>query len=155
MIHELCHFIAREVFENNCLPYKRQDEESKKKFSKICQDMEKRKENLHDIFKRIFNSTSYGEKNYHSELIVRVAQLIVQDKNGLKYLQKNEPKLLAYYQDVFLESVKVHIAELSEKALRGWSPGFFAKQQSRGKFHLQTTDEDILCDSSLYTPRGG
>jgi len=122
LIHELTHYIAKEVYENDYLPYKVDDDTNKAKFSRISQDMERRRATLLPVFKNVFSL--YPVSQYHIELIVRVAEFIVENEAGVETLKREEPQLFDYYQNVFLPDVKQHAEKLHKRALHGWSPNF-------------------------------
>lgn len=128
LVHELCHFVADEVFNNDANPYGNDDEVNRTEFFNICNDMRNRRGELARVFREVFEY--YGENDYHSEIIVRVAQFLVENPNdGLATLQRDEPALLGYYQNVFLPKVKEHIIKLEKSAFGNWSPQTFMQIQ--------------------------
>lgn len=113
-IHELTHFLTREVFDNDCKPYFRNNPEMKKKFKKIADDLEKNQDILPDILQSAF-SKSYKEKNQiHDELIVRIPQLLVENPNmDLNTYENGIIKpLFEFYKNEFLGAVNNHIKKL-------------------------------------------
>lgn len=121
VIHEICHFAIEEMKFNIDKP----------KLRKILNVM-KRKEDLDPLFKAIFG---YSADAQPEELIVRTAQFITLNRNGLEILEKNEPELLTYFRDIFIESTIKHVEYLQRKAFRGWSPQVF-KPSNNENFSL-------------------
>lgn len=81
--HEFCHFTLNFVFENNCKPYKENDEEAKTKFTSIVEDYSKRK-----ITEEIVQLAFQKDSKIHSELIVRIPHLMVLFKGYEEKIQQ-------------------------------------------------------------------
>lgn len=128
IVHEIGHYIAQEVFKNETRPYEKWDIINRDKFTAIVNKV-KSLNNLPPIFKDIFNPKCYpSPDSYPSELIVRVAQFIVIEKDALLWLRTNIPELLSYYNDIFLAQVKEHEKLLCSKAVGiGWSTSLFKR----------------------------
>lgn len=138
-IHELTHFIALEVFDNSCNPYRQDDQQNIQNFTQIADDLEQKQLSLDPILRGAFIDSYKDNKQVHCELIVRVAQVMVAYTNGLLRLQQQAPALLNYYNQVFLEGVKKHIENLETRALSGWPRNCFVPQ---GRiFHFEKTLE--------------
>lgn len=112
LIHEITHFVANEVFDNNCNPYRKDDKDNRERFNKICQDIFARKDKLHERLQAVF---TYPPELWHIELIVRIPQIIAMSKGSYDIVNKECPDLLAYYREVFLPACKDHIWILRQK----------------------------------------
>ncbi len=129
-IHELTHFIANEVFKNDCYPYAKNDAVKRDVFLDIQRELISRRALLDPILADVFSSPYYQKNNQiDMELIVRIPQLLVSYPDGLERLQKQAPRLLDYYQNVFLEAVKKHITLLEGRALGGWPLELFRRNR--------------------------
>lgn len=127
LVHELCHFIAHEIYDNHCLPYRSDDLVRKANFTAISDELENKKSKLNHILERAFLPNYKAKQQEHAELIVRVAQIIVTYPKGLELLQDQAPRLLHYYINDFLPDIKNHIKKLEAKAFGHWSPQLFAR----------------------------
>jgi hypothetical protein len=129
LVHEITHFVAHEVFNNDAKPYKKDDQEAINIFSRICDRIEaevkKDKKSFHE---RIYSVFSYDKRNWHSELIVRVPQLIAM---GLfKEIEQFCPDLLQYYSEYFLKACQMHLLKLHHR--NGvFLPLIYQKQQEK------------------------
>lgn len=131
MIHELTHFLANEVFGNQALPYEANDVTNLAEFRAITNDLFERRNDLDPILQAVFTSPAYNtgnaEVSHHQELIVRVAQMIVTYEgtwlggDGLHRLRNQVPRLLSYYENIFLPAIRRHIEKCKSVALAGWS----------------------------------
>jgi hypothetical protein len=119
-IHELIHFLAKEVLKNECKPYAHNDLNNKNRFTKIANNL-RWKESLDPILSGAFSEFYEGVGQVDDELIVRVGQMIVQyPDDGRQRMQSQAKELWDYYNDVFLKFVIEHVAELQDRALSGW-----------------------------------
>jgi TPR repeat protein len=125
LIHELCHFIAQEVYGNHCFPYKEKDFVHKIEFTNITDQLKQQEAILDPILQGAFHPVYVKNEQIHCELIVRVPQLIVSKAEGLAILQEQAPFLLEYYTSTFLVDVQSHINHLQSKAFGHWSPQLF------------------------------
>ena len=123
LVHELTHFITHELFKNTCKPYHEHSKEEQD-FTAIVLDLHARKARLDSIMQHVFDS-SYQKTQWHSEVIVRVPQILVSYPDGLRRLERRMPALLAYYKNVFLVAVRERIQALEERALSGWDKALF------------------------------
>ena len=80
LIHELIHFIAKEVYKNNCHPYVMDDNVNKNRFSEIIRILELKKDTLDRVLRGAF---SYPRDLIQDELLVRVGQTIVTYPDGV------------------------------------------------------------------------
>lgn len=141
MIHEICHFIAKEVF-NHCLPYRNNDVINRERFTKIAEEMLRNKDRLLPIFQVFHN---YPPEAWHGELIVRIPQYLAVDEELKEHMVNDrlgklesgpEGLLLQYYREVFLPEVLAHTERLRQNAVGiGWSPKLFDQNVVRG-YHL-------------------
>lgn len=159
LAHELTHFVATEVFNNNSYPYEENDDKSKKTFVEIANDLESKASSLNPILSGAFSAAYKKRNRVHAELIVRVAQLIVTYPDGLLQIQQQAPHLLGFYINVFLEAVKKHVLKLENRTLSGWSRSSFLNSkrvflfeeihslQDTGKLDLKHTDHSCATQS--------
>ncbi len=132
IFHELCHFIATEVFANGYRPYAENDLENKNRFGLIVEAMRHRRASLPDILSGAFADYYQQNDQVHGEIIVRCAQYIVMnfDRPEFRSLREIEPELYQYYNEVFLEKVKSHTQRLEQIAFDQWQPSFFRAHQA-------------------------
>jgi len=82
LIHEICHYVMKLVYENNDNPFYEGDEDSKKMFMSIFREIKKMlaEESVDDECGGIILSVfeCYQEKDQPQELIVRPAQILAQ-----------------------------------------------------------------------------
>jgi hypothetical protein len=135
MIHELTHFIACEIYGNECDPYSPNDDSTKETFKIITADLQQRQNSLDSIISSVF--VGYEEKYYHSEFIVRVPQMIVEYLDGLERIRRQAPALFNHYSNVFLPAVIKHIEKLEKRALSNWPIEMFPMSQSSYSLHRQ------------------
>lgn len=137
MIHELTHFIAYELYQNECKPYGKDDIFNRDRFNDITNDLRQRQNILDPILQRAFGQNYEQHNQFAAELIVRVPQMLVlyqhEIPNGLDRLQAQAPELLNYYRNVFLTAVTTHTIQLEQRALRGWPKELF--YQTRTTLH--------------------
>jgi hypothetical protein len=128
IIHEICHFVALEVF-RNYEPYNTTVE--KDKFQAIADELSKSKNELPEILQTPFNSECYGPANIHNELIVRVPQIILSrhmnGEDGIAELKArpDTKQLYDYYEQTFLPAVANHVEKLTTRAFHHWNPEVF------------------------------
>jgi len=142
VVHELAHFIAKEIFGNECVPYSANDTINCMRFNGISDSLKVRallpNPRLDPVILDVFTHPIYNQPSYspewqriihHRELIVRISELIARDPGQagatIDRLRGDVPELLSYYEDVFLPAVNAHINELIEKALGGWPREWF------------------------------
>lgn len=113
LIHEITHFIANEVFANAANPYFSHDTVSKDRLDRIVNELNSRKNNLDPLLKSVFDN--YEQVDWHSEIIVRIPQLIAGKINGYQIIRDQCPALFAYYNEVFLPHCRQHLNQLREK----------------------------------------
>lgn len=128
LIHELTHFLAYEIFKNKGNPYLDSDVKNKNLFTEIAAELQQHQDGLDPILRQVF--LLYSADQHHAELIVRVPQMIVEyasveGNNGLRRLENQAPRLLAYYNNVFIREVESHINKLEQRALRNWPKELF------------------------------
>lgn len=146
MIHELCHFLAEEVFGNDAKPYSADSRRYKDKFTVIAAALEKRKSELDPILQGAFDAFYKKQDQVHAELIVRVPQCIAAYPDGLDRLKQQAPQLLDYYQYIFLSAIVKHTEVLAEKAMgEGLSPALFRAplDATQGSYRLSRRDEEM------------
>lgn len=144
MIHELCHFLADELFGNDAKPYSADSRRYKDKFTVIAAALEKRKSELDPILQGAFGACYKKQGQVHAELIVRVPQCIAAYPDGLDRLEQQAPQLLDYYQRIFLSAIVKHTEVLAEKAMgEGLSPALFRAplDATQGSYRLSRRDE--------------
>lgn len=131
MIHELTHFIAYEVFKNDCKPFSNQSPEQAT-LEAIKNDLRSRKVSLDPILALAFNKDYEVAQQSDAELIVRVPQMLAEYGVivGLQKLQQQAPNLLNYYKNTFLSAVKAHCDKLEKRALRAWPKDLFMKSRT-------------------------
>jgi len=109
LIHEICHYVCYTIFNNNCLPYRKDD--NIREYEEIIKDY-KSLTNHHEIVGRVF-SKKYNETMWHAELIVRVVQMIVTykvlDPNNLKRLEKKYEGLFSYFNNRIIPQIEKYI----------------------------------------------
>lgn len=131
IIHELTHLLADEVFKNYCDPYMEDNISEKNVFQSIVNDIQGRKDSLPDSLSLIKVVFDYNDIFWHSELIVRVPQIIVSNPEyGLSLLTTHVPELLKFYQNSFLPKIVAHTVKLRNRAMSYWSEELFPEQQA-------------------------
>lgn len=121
-IHELTHFVADEVFDNEFKPYAKDDPEHLKSFSQIAKELKDKQGSLDPILQNAFSPHYVNSRQVHAELIVRVPQIILTYPDGLAKITSHAPALYEYYVNFFLKKVEKHVKSLSARALSGWPP---------------------------------
>ena len=130
IIHELTHFLANEIYENQCRPYFDSDLSAVEMLDQALEeivDKHNNGEKINDILLAVF---SYQPASFHGELIVRVPQILVEYPDGLAQLTAQAPLLLNYYMNKFLPSVKNHSKTLEKCALGNWPKELFENRSS-------------------------
>ncbi len=114
LAHELTHFVAEEVYKNNCRPYCAYDKVNKERFTAICDELISRKHTLHWALSSAFLENYLRNDQCHSELIVKIPQILAAygTENGLKILNEQAPRLLQYYREIFQPDCLRHINSL-------------------------------------------
>jgi len=140
-IHELTHFIAKEVFKNNCRPYASNDLINTQTFTKITDNLRAKKNNLDPILQAAFSGHYEQNDKVQNELIVRVGQMIVMYPTDWAHrLESQAPELWNYYKDVFLDAVIKHTTKLQDRALGGWPLEHMVNADASDvPFHLEST----------------
>ena len=126
-MYELTHFIACEVFRNNCNPYSLDDKVNRDKFSELIKELSNIKDNINWIIARAFHE-NYKSCEWGRELIVCVPQVIAYYKRGAASEILSESKyksLLNYYKEVFLPAVVQHAENVERRALKNWEKEWF------------------------------
>ena len=114
IIHELTHFIAREVFDNDCLPYPKGNLKGLASiFNAIEKELSKNKQRLPNILKGAYSSWYVENQQVHHELIVRIPQMLV-EMPSYNLNQGITKPLFEYFTNHFLEAVKLHILKLEK-----------------------------------------
>jgi len=126
LFHELTHFVAYEVFKNDCKPYGAEENTLGNPFDDIFRGLETRRLMLDPVLSHVFD---YQPQNHHAEMIVRVPQMLAQYPDGLDRLRQQAPDLLYYYNSTFLPAVRNHIDKLEKRALSGWPMELFAEKR--------------------------
>ncbi|KAL7015365.1 hypothetical protein ACKWTF_016414 [Chironomus riparius] len=116
LIHEICHYVMRLVYENNEEPYYKNDKISKKKFDQIVSMYDKfRSPDTNDILDDkcggIISTvyTLYPQINYTAELVVRPAQIFAKYDDNDKHtnvLQAEYKPLFDYVTENVLPELK-------------------------------------------------
>lgn len=118
LIHELTHFVANEVYKNNCKPYSVDNHAAQQLFENITNDIGRRiiGAAVHEKFRQL---VTYERLYWPRELIVRAAQIITEQgqQQGVMTLQQQAPELLNYFQNNFLQDCRKHIEKLKLKNL--------------------------------------
>jgi TPR repeat protein len=113
LIHEITHFVAKEVFDNGCKPYFKDHKIAIARFTKITNTLheavKKNKKNIHERIYSVFQS--YKPDSWHAELIVRIPQLKVMGLED-EIAKPVYRELLEYYRDYFLKACDRHIFNL-------------------------------------------
>jgi hypothetical protein len=121
LIHELTHFVADEVFKNDCDPYKREDSKSKRDFKHICHLLRRKKNDVHPVISSVFS------KRYCITLVSDFGQnhisRMFNDDNDIIINNTNNAYMLYYHADkdgkkkIFKCAIKNHklIALLNNK----------------------------------------
>lgn len=127
LLHELTHFLSFEVFKNNCDPYHHDDITNRNCFEQITQNTRNNLANFPqelDSIRHVFSC--YAENCWHTELIVRIPQIIAEyPNNGLALLGTHVPDLLAYYRNEFLPPLEKHTKKIRARALSNWDEKLF------------------------------
>lgn len=140
IIHELCHFLMLEVYDNHCKPYyakghPRFNQENINRYSGILSGIKRvyddvnRRESLPGVYRTLFdkdenNIPYYTPEKFASELIVRMPQLIVQGKKRKIDRIPELKELYDYYRDITLVDIKAHTEKFKRKQLvHGFSQG--------------------------------
>lgn len=118
-IHELTHFIANEVFDNECKPYRKNDS-NLAKFSALSTQLEAKKSSLDPLLQEAFLAEYQAPNKVHQELIVRVPQIILTYEDGLQKVSTQAHELYSYYITIFLPAVIAHVKGLEARAMSGW-----------------------------------
>lgn len=134
IIHELVHFLANELYKNSCKPYFDFVIDAEATCVKIMNHLSINRNILDPILATIFNYESY---HHHSELIVRVAQMIVcyarpstnGGIDGITRLEQQVSPLLAFYRDEFISHIKGHTEKLIHQAMGCWPLELFEEKK--------------------------
>lgn len=154
IIHELTHFMAQDIFKNSCNPYHEDDSKNKTQFDEIANELKEKYQSLDPILAAIFMyvvhedrsvKPNYKASEYNRELIVRVPQMLVkyrdQSPNGFERLEREAPRLLGYYNNVFLKAAKNHIEKIENRALQDWPKELFMRNRTK-YYSLQTEPQN-------------
>lgn len=137
IIHELTHFLAQEIFKNECKPYFAKHRKIEKAFLNIINDVRnqhfskrlpKELATLAEVF------SFYPERFWPAEFIARVPEIIVEHGEfGKQKLVEMFPALYDFYHDHFLVQVQEHTARLKARALSDWNEALFCHSESSVK----------------------
>lgn len=121
LAHEITHYAMILAYNNSAKPFKNNNDEKKKQFEKIAEEIKQTYEtnkNIHTIISSIFDC--YPQSAWIAELIVRVPQLLAQYKNEPETLQDIRKgygaSLFMFYEDLF-EDLKANYSVLRPKHL--------------------------------------
>lgn len=150
LIHEMCHYSMRLLYNNNCKPYKKDDVLKEQEFNTILNQCEAKKD-TENVINDVFDC--YPEEKQHAELIVRVPHLLAlyNDDTG-KFLEVSEEfeDLFDFYErntlmdlksEYPLMEAKQEIEELNELC------GILAKIKA-SKVSTQTDSTKLDVDAS-------
>lgn len=103
--HEMAHMAIQLIYENECNPYHKTDKAKKSTFEKINKQIKekvtKQKDGPFSILSDVY--FNYQECDHHSELIVRVPQILAQNKFGRQWLKEEAYDLLCYYNELITD----------------------------------------------------
>lgn len=124
-IHELTHFVAHEVYKNNCEPFCEGDVIRFDKIAKAVKIF-----GGHPILAGAFSDFYNRHDKNRIELIARLPQLMatIGHMKWPDYLSTAGSEIRSlnqYYQEHFLSTVKKHAENLELRALGGWPIEFF------------------------------
>lgn len=103
LIHEITHYALQTLFENNCKPYDANDNVTRIKFKKIVEEYKLWPESDHNSIVRKVFYTRYKPDVFAAELIVRVPQMMVQNRNSGRCLEADREKykkLFGFYNEL-------------------------------------------------------
>lgn len=81
LAHELTHFVLIQVYKNGCLPYSSDDNTRQEEFTKIVAECYERRK-ASEIIRNVYDDRVYSGNEVPIELIVRVPQLKVLNRNN-------------------------------------------------------------------------
>ncbi|GEM_PF-7001943 len=146
--HELTHFTAQEVFNNNCNPYSQADTVNSDQFAQLATELEERQQTLDPLLQNAFSNNYKESKQEHAELIARTSEMMIAYPDGLVRLEQQAPALLLYYREVFLPAVENHRNLLESRALSNWPLNRLAASPHEPPFAFPERSE-----SSAIIPR--
>jgi len=115
LIHEITHFIAREIYNNNALPYKTGDVLAQGRIARIYNVIATQIPNQSELSELFTEIGTYPAAQHHSELIARVAEYLINEPNpqtAKAALRQFSPDLHDFYFDVFLKDCATHYRKL-------------------------------------------
>jgi len=115
LIHEITHFVAKEIYGNDCKPYKKKGSaKTIKVLNEICEAL-KNNPTIDPTFRGMF-SGGYTTEKYHSELIARTTEYLWKadpdHKEAAKKLKNFNAKLHDFYFNVFIKDCNKHYNKL-------------------------------------------
>jgi TPR repeat protein/serine/threonine protein kinase len=114
--HELMHFAVKEVYENWCKPYLKDDEETKQKVDALCQRLKDKRQGVPQVIKEMYSL--YESDKWPSELMARTGEYVLTFKTAKEAeiaLRKVDVELARFYFDTILPQMQKHAAELQQR----------------------------------------
>ena len=120
LIHEFCHCVAHIIYDNQCRPYALNEGEN---FEEVVMDLRERFTYVSSVHPNAAMETimsvfrDYPEKQQAAELIVRVPEIIaiLGHEQGILWLQQHTPRLLTYYENIFIKDINARLGYLEDK----------------------------------------
>lgn len=118
LAHEIAHYAMYLTYENECLPYHKEDKKNKSRFGEIVTELEqlcnKREVVVDFIINVVF--TSYFKCDWHKEMIVRVPHLHAKYKaEELKSKENSFKNLFDFYKEIVLPYVETNHMKIKTK----------------------------------------
>ncbi|XP_070508737.1 uncharacterized protein [Chironomus tepperi] len=151
LVHELCHYVMKLVYENDEHPYYKIQVQIAEIFEEIVKkidkwsgdDSEEPDDGCNGIISVVF--TAYDRNDFHPELIVRWVQILVQfddDVDMLKYLEDKYKILVNFWENQVIPDLRTFNRE-SRKAVRKMNRFFEVMDSLEDELYTFKEQKDI------------